>query len=221
MAPKLPSSDERIPAAADDSVPPELDKKRAAAIAGSRVVGGKATASPPDDEDDEEDDDDLELDDDEDDEELVVFTAKEAAGALATVYAFVRPFLKNYKKVIALVGLGVLVETLFNVIMPLSLKFLIDDALGEEAFEALIKILSALAVADIVTSLAAVWYERWDATLAASLISDVRTRLFEHVQGLPAAFFARNKRGEILSRLSGDMSAIEGTIKGFANAAAL
>ena len=29
----------------------------------------------------------LELDDDEDDEDLVVFTAKEAAGALATVYA--------------------------------------------------------------------------------------------------------------------------------------
>jgi ATP-binding cassette subfamily B protein len=76
-------------------------------------------------------------------------------------------------------------------------------------------------VAGIVTSIVAVWYERWDATLAASLISDVRTRLFEHVQSLPAAFFARTKRGEILSRFSVDMSAIEGTIKGFANTAAL
>ena len=158
---------------------------------------------------------------DEDDEELVVYTAKEAAGALATIYGFVKPFLKNYKKIIAFVSLGVLVETLFNVIMPLSLKFLIDDALGEEDFEALIKILSVLAVAGIVTSIVAVWYERWDATLAASLISDVRTRLFEHVQSLPAGFFARTKRGEILSRFSVDMSAIEGTIKGFANAAAL
>ena len=54
---------------------------------------------------------------------------------------FVRPFLKNYKKMLALVGLGVLVETLFNVIMPLSLKFLIDDALGEEDFQALVRIL--------------------------------------------------------------------------------
>ena len=79
--------------------------------------------------------------------------------------AFVKPFLKNYKKILALVSLGVLVETLFNVIMPLSLKFLIDDALGEEDFEALIKILSVLAVAGIVTSIVAVWYERWDATL--------------------------------------------------------
>ena len=175
---------------------------------------------PPDD-DEEDDEGELELDDDGDDEELVVYTAKEAAGALATIYGFVKPFLGNYKKLIAFVGLGVLVETLFNVIMPLSLKFLIDDALGEEDFEALIRILSVLAVAGVVTSIVAIWYERLDARLAASLISDVRTRLFDHVQNLPAAFFQRTKRGEILSRFSVDMAAIEGTVKGFANTAAL
>jgi ATP-binding cassette, subfamily B, bacterial len=185
-----------------------------------KLTAGIESKLPADDGEADEDDE-LERDDDEDDEELVVYTAKEAAGALATIYGFIKPFLKNYKKILALVGIGVLVETLFNVMMPLSLKFLIDDALGEEDFEALIKILSVLAVAGIVTSIVAVWYERWDAKLAASLISDVRTSLFEHVQNLPAAFFARTKRGEILSRFSVDMSAIEGTIKGFANTAAL
>jgi ATP-binding cassette subfamily B protein len=204
-----------VAASADDPQAAEAEKKLAAA-------GGLADDKTlPADEDDDADDEELELDGDEDDEDLVVYTAKEAAGALATIYGFVKPFLKSYKKIIALVGIGVLVETLFNVIMPLSLKFLIDDALGEEDFEALIKILSVLAVAGIVTSIVAVWYERWDARLAASLISDVRTRLFEHVQNLPSAFFARTKRGEILARFSVDMSAIEGTIKSFANSAAL
>jgi ATP-binding cassette, subfamily B, bacterial len=208
MASRPSPSGEPVAASADAS---EAEKK---------LTTGIESKLPADD-DEEDEADELELDDDEDDEELVIYTAKEAAGALATIYGFVKPFLKNYKKILTLVGLGVLVETLFNVIMPLSLKFLIDDALGEEDFEALIKILSVLAAAGIVTSIVAVWYERWDATLAASLISDVRTRLFEHVQNLPAAFFARTKRGEILSRFSVDMSAIEGTIKGFANTAAL
>ncbi|MGA9954912.1 MAG: ABC transporter ATP-binding protein [Bradyrhizobium sp.] len=216
MAPRPSLSGKPVAASADDPQALEAEKKLAAA--GGRVAGDKTL---PADEKDEDSDDELELEDDEDDEELVVYTAKEAAGALATIYGFVKPFLKNYKKILAFVCLGVLVETLFNVIMPLSLKFLIDDALGEEDFDALIKILSVLAVAGIITSIVAVWYERWDAKLAASLISDVRTRLFEHVQDLPAAFFARTKRGEILSRFSVDMSAIEGTIKGFANAAAL
>jgi ATP-binding cassette subfamily B protein len=217
MAPKPPSPDDPNPAASDDS---ELKKKLAAeARAAGPIPGGKPAAALR--ADDDAADGEFELDDEEDDEDLIVFTAKEAAGALATIYAFVKPYLTNYKRLLAFVGFGVLVETLFNVIMPLSLKFLIDDALGEEDFQALYKILGVLAAAGIVTSIIAVWYERWDARLAACIISDVRTRLFDHVQNLPAAYFARTKRGEILSRFSIDLSAFEGSIKSFANSAAL
>src|SRR6266516_1159686 len=220
MAPK-PVSDKQIPAPADDPAAPELDKKLAADTdTARRPVGDKRAISSPS-KDEDEDGDALEIEDDEDDEDLVVFTAKEAAGALATIYAFVKPFLKNYKTILTLVGLGVLVETLFNVIMPLSLKFLIDDALGEEDFQALYKILGVLAVAGIITSIIAVWYERCDARLAACIIADVRSRLFEHVQNLPSSYFARTKRGEILSRFSIDLAAFEGSIKTFANSAAL
>ena len=160
-------------------------------------------------------------DDDDEDEDLVVFTAREAAGALGTMAAFVRPYLGSYRKMLAIVGFGVAVETLFNVIMPLSLKYLIDDALGEEDFGALYKILGVLAVAGIFTSIVAIWYERWDALLAASIVTDIRAKLFGHVQDLPSSYFARTKRGEILSRFSIDMAAIEGSIKSFANSALL
>jgi len=216
MAPKPPSSDDQNPVPADD---PELTKKLVLEAV-APLSGGKAAGAPSDDEK-EDDEDKLELDDDDDDEDLVVFTAKEAAGAMATIYGFVRPYLGNYRKLFAFVTFGVLVETLFNVFMPLSLKFLIDDALGEEDFQALYKILGVLAVAGIVTSIVAVWYERWDARLAASIIADVRERLFEHVQNLPSSYFARTKRGEILSRFSIDLAAFEGSIKTFANSAAL
>ncbi|UPK01606.1 ABC transporter ATP-binding protein [Bradyrhizobium sp. 170] len=216
MAPKPPSSDDQNPAPADD---PELAKKLVLEAV-APLSGGKGAGAPPDDAKDDKEDK-LELDDDDDDEDLVVFTAKEAAGAMATIYGFVRPYLGNYRKLLAFVTFGVLVETLFNVIMPLSLKFLIDDALGEEDFQALYKILGVLAVAGIITSIIAVWYERWDARLAAGIIADVRSRLFEHVQNLPASYFARTKRGEILSRFSIDLAAFESSVKTFANSAAL
>ncbi|WP_426407736.1 ABC transporter ATP-binding protein [Bradyrhizobium ganzhouense] len=206
------------------SKPLSPDKQTLAAQEATELEDKLATGAEPeleDDEDDEgEDDDELELDDD-DDEDLVVFTAREAAGALATILGFVKPFLSNYKRILGYVAFGVLVETLFNVIMPLSLKYLIDDALGEEDFQALYKILGVLAAAGIFTSIVAVWYERWDARLAARIISDVRRRLFEHVQDLPTAYFGRTKRGEILSRFSVDLSAFEGSVKTFANSAAL
>src|SRR6516162_4167887 len=215
-------SDEKPPASTDEAALPESEKEPLAPAA-VRVIPDKAAVPPPPGDDDEEEDDDeaLALEDDEEDEDLVVFTAKEAAGALATMWGFIKPYLANYKKILAFVALGVVIETLFNVIMPLSLKFLIDDALGEEDFEALVKILSVLGAAGIFTSIVAVWYERWDARLAAALISDVRTRLFDHVQNLPAGYFARTRRGEILSRFSVDLSAFEGAVKSFANSAAL
>ena len=153
MASKPLSSDKQMAAPADEPAAPELEKKLAADTdAARRTAGDKPAAPSPSEAEDE--DDDVELDiDDEDDEDLVVFTAKEAAGALATIYAFVKPYLKNYKKILTFVGLGVLVETLFNVFMPLSLKFLIDDALGEEDFQALYVILGVLAAAGIFTSI--------------------------------------------------------------------
>src|SRR3954451_180044 len=231
MAPKPPSispppPDSVGPASAEAAAAAELEKKVRDGVAAPaadpqpagppRRAHDPTPAGPPA----RDDDDEADIDDDED-EDLVVFTAKEAAGALATIYAFVKPFLKNYKKMLTFVGIGVVIETLFNVIMPLSLKFLIDDALGEEDFQALYLILGVLAAAGIVTSIVAVWYERWDARLAACVISDVRARLFEHVQNLPAGYFGRTKRGEILSRFSIDLSAFEGSIKSFANSAAL
>ncbi|MBR1172904.1 MULTISPECIES: ABC transporter ATP-binding protein [Bradyrhizobium] len=207
---------------ASKPLPP--DKQKLAAEEAAELED-KLTPAKPDLEDDEadddEEDDELELDDDDEDEDLVVFTAREAAGALATILGFVKPVLANYKRMLSFVAFGVIVETLFNVIMPLSLKYLIDDALGEEDFQALYKILGVLAVAGIFTSIVAVWYERWDARLAACVISDVRKRLFEHVQDLPASYFGRTKRGEILSRFSVDLSAFEGSVKTFANSAAL
>ncbi|QPF82435.1 ABC transporter ATP-binding protein [Bradyrhizobium genosp. L] len=227
MASKPPASE---PPASDDpklaADDPELKKKLSAtgspapAQSSKPPAAAKPQAAPADDDDEDDEDDELDLDDD-DDEDLVVFTAKEAAGALSTFFAFVRPYLASYRTVLACVAFGVVVETLFNVIMPLSLKFLIDDALGEEDFGALYIILGVLAVAGIVTSIIAVWYERWDARLAAGIIADVRTRIFEHVQNLPSAYFARTRRGEILSRFSIDLSAFEGAVKIFANSAAL
>ncbi|MFX5122944.1 ABC transporter transmembrane domain-containing protein, partial [Acinetobacter baumannii] len=44
---------------------------------------------------------------------------------------------------------------------------------------------------------------------------------FEHVQNLPASYFAKTKRGEILSRFSIDLTAFESSVKTFAGSAAL
>ena len=199
-----------------EAAPDERDPIGVAGVGAEQATAPQAIDPPRSDgdQDDERDDEQASLvDDDDEDEDLITFTAREAAGALATISSFTWPFLSNYKSWMTIVGFGLLVETLFNVIMPLSLKYLIDDALGEEDFQALYTILGVLAGAGVITSIVAVLYERTDSRLSASVISDVRQQLFEHMQNLSAAYFSRTKRGEILARFSVDVAAYEGAVK--------
>ncbi len=174
-----------------------------------------------DEDDDDEDDDDDDDDDDEDDEGPVTFTLKEAAGAFSTVWSFCRPFLPPHRKGLALIGIGLLVETAFNVLMPLSLKVLVDDVFENEDWNTLVTVLSVLGIAGIVVSLVAIWYERIDARVSADIIADIRERLYDHAQKLPSAFHARTRAGEVLSRFSVDMATLEESILNAANWAIL
>jgi len=191
------------------SRPPEEPKRRA--------LSGAAAADDDEDEDDEDD----EEEDDEDHDGPVVYTAGEAAGALRGVLSFTWPHLGPHRLGIALVGLGLLVEMAFNVLMPLSLKYLLDEVFEDKDRSELIFILSVLGIAGIVTSVVAIWYEWIDAKVTAAITTDVRRSLFEHIQKLPLSFYERHRRGEILSRFSNDMTTYEESVIHFANWGAL
>jgi ATP-binding cassette subfamily B protein len=81
---KIPSN--KTPSNKDDEKS-LADKDPLRPHAATAANAAKASAHESDD----GDDDDEDWDDDDDDEELVVFTAREAAGAFATVTRFVRP----------------------------------------------------------------------------------------------------------------------------------
>ena len=175
----------------------------------------KPVAQPEPEEDDDEDDedeDDDEDDDDEDDEiedEHPVFTAKEAAGALTGLFKFIWPFIIKYPKWLGIVVFGLLVETAFNVVFPLSLKYLIDEVLQNDNHQALVWILVTLGTLGIIVSIITIWYEYVDALLMSSAMADIRAKLFEHLQSLSAGFYSRTKTGAITSRFGSDMGTID------------
>ncbi len=225
------SDDEGKPGTGENSAAPDPEAKAAAAAsAAKRPVSRPAEepkrralqsgAAEADDDEDEDDEDDEEEEDDEDDGP-VVYTAGEAAGALRGVLSFTWPHLGAHRLGIALVGLGLLVEMAFNVLMPLSLKYLLDEVFEDKDRSELVFILSVLGIAGVITSVVAIWYEWIDAKVTAAITTDVRRSLFEHIQKLPLSFYERHRRGEILSRFSNDMTTYEESVIHFANWGAL
>ncbi len=225
------SDDEAKPGTGENGAAPDPETKAAAAASTAKRPASRPAEEPKRralqsgateaEGDEDEDDEDDEEDDDEDDDGPVVYTAGEAAGALRGVLSFTWPHLGPHRLGIALVGLGLLVEMAFNVLMPLSLKYLLDEVFEDKDRSELIFILSVLGIAGIITSVVAIWYEWIDAKVTAAITTDVRRSLFEHIQKLPLSFYERHRRGEILSRFSNDMTTYEESVIHFANWGAL
>jgi len=155
------------------------------------------------------DPDDAELEDDENESP----DAAHGVGALRPVFAFLRPYYRRRGPVLTLLGLGILAETSYNVAFPLSLKYLIDDALLKQDHEALVWILIVLGILAAVISTVAVGVEYLNARLAADIIRDIRHSLFDHLQSLSLYFYRRTKAGEVISRFSTDLVEVEGAVR--------
>jgi len=153
-----------------------------------------------------------EIEDGEDDDDESP-DAAHGVGALRPVFAFLRPYYRQRGSVLALLALGVLAETSYNVAFPLSLKYLIDDALLKQDHEALVWILIVLGVLAVVISTVAICVEYLNARLAAAILRDIRHTLFDHLQTLSLHFYSRTTAGEVISRFSTDLAEVEGAVR--------
>jgi ATP-binding cassette subfamily B protein len=63
-------------------------------------------------------------------------------------------------------------------------------------------VIAGLAVVDAGSSLAQRWYS---SRIGEGVIYDLRSRVFEHVQRMPVAFFTRTQTGALVSRLNNDV----------------
>jgi len=82
---------------------------------------------------------------------------------------------------------------------------LIDDGITAGRADVVVAIAAAVAGLALVSAALAVG-QRWlSARVGEGLILDLRTAVFDHVQRMPLAFFARTRTGALVQRLNGDV----------------
>jgi ATP-binding cassette subfamily B protein len=130
-------------------------------------------------------------------------------GALRSVFGFLGPYYRQHRGTLLFLILCVLTETGYNVAFPLSLKYLIDDALLAQNHSALVWILIVLGALAVVISAISAFLEFLNARLAATVIRDIRHRIFFHLQSLSLRFYSGTSSGEVMSRFSTDLGEVE------------
>jgi ATP-binding cassette subfamily B protein len=119
---------------------------------------------------------------------------------------------RRYRGLLAVHLVSILVLSVVAVLPPLVFKRLIDDALPDRNL-GLVNLLVGFAVGLALAETALRFVQRWLAVkIGESLILDMRTSLFDHVQRMSMGFFTRVQTGAVLTRLSSDVVGAQGTV---------
>jgi ATP-binding cassette subfamily B protein len=118
-----------------------------------------------------------------------------------------------------LAALAVVAVASLNLLPPLLVRGLIDEALpagqGLGSATPLLPYIVGLALLPVLASLIAVGQEYLCTRIGQGIMSDLRNRLFRHLQQQSLRFFTTTPAGEITARVSDDVSEIRWAISQF------
>lgn len=94
----------------------------------------------------------------------------------------------------------------------LLFKVLVDDVLAPRDFGAFPMVAAAFVGVTLLVGILGFVGQYLGAWIAENFLHRMRTRVFAHLHTLSVSFFDRRRLGDILSRLTGDVAAIEGVV---------
>ena len=116
------------------------------------------------------------------------------------------PYLRRYRgPMVLLLGITA-VDSAIVVVSTLILRLIIDDGILQHRESVVVTL--ALTVAGLALVGAGATYVKslYSAWMAESLVLELRTSVFRHIQRQPLAFFTRTQTGALVSRMNDDIN---------------
>ena len=121
-------------------------------------------------------------------------------------------FFKPYKAQVAVVLVAILLTSFIGLVNPLLLKLLIDEAIPKLDFGLLNLFVGLMIVLPIISGIIGVGQSYLNNIIGQSVMHDLRTELYSHLQKMPLRFFTETRTGEIQSRLANDVGGIQSVV---------
>ena len=121
-------------------------------------------------------------------------------------------FFKPYRAQVAVVLVAILLTSFIGLINPILLKLLIDIAIPERDWGLLNLFVGLMIVLPIISGVIGVGQSYLNNVIGQSVMQDLRTALYAHLQKMPLRFFTETRTGEIQSRLANDVGGIQSVV---------
>ena len=116
---------------------------------------------------------------------------------------------RPYKARLGVVSTLIVFSAGIGVVSPFLLREVLDVAIPEENVGLLTALVAGMVVIPIVTGILGVWQTLLSNQVGQSVMHDLRTQVYRHLQRLSLAFFTRTRTGEVQSRIANDIGGIE------------
>jgi ATP-binding cassette subfamily B protein len=126
---------------------------------------------------------------------------KVTSGTARRMIRFARP----YRRILAGFLVLVVVDAVIGVINPLLFRSIIDKGIPHHDKGLIVGLAGVAALLALVDTVLSIGIRYVSAKVGEGLIFDMRSKVFEHIQKMPIAFFTRTQTGALISRLNNDV----------------
>ena len=119
------------------------------------------------------------------------------------------PLFRPYRARLGAVCTLIVFSAAIGVISPFLLREVLDVAIPDGNVELLTALVAGMVAISIVTGVIGVWQTLLSNQVGQSVMHDLRTRVYRHLQQLSLAFFTRTRTGDVQSRIANDIGGIE------------
>ena len=127
---------------------------------------------------------------------------------LRRIVRLFRPYKGGSASVCALI----VFSAALGVVSPFLLREVLDVAIPQERMGLLTALVAGMVAIPVVTGVLGVWQTLLSNQVGQSVMHDLRTQVYRHLQRLSLAFFTRTRTGEVQSRIANDIGGIENVV---------
>jgi ATP-binding cassette, subfamily B, bacterial len=127
---------------------------------------------------------------------------------LRRIFPLFRPYRARLTAVCALIVFSAAV----GVVSPFLLREVLDVAIPEQNTRLLTALVAGMVAIPVITGVIGVWQTLLSNQVGQSVMHDLRTKVYRHLQRLSLAFFTRTRTGEVQSRIANDIGGIENVV---------
>ena len=127
---------------------------------------------------------------------------------LRRIVGLFRPYRRRLSGVSALIVVSALLAT----IPAFLLREVLDVAIPDGNVRLLTALVAGMVAIPVATGVLGVWQTLLSNQVGQSVMHDLRTAVYRHLQRLSLAFFTRTRTGEVQSRIANDIGGIENVV---------